>query len=138
MMTRRVLSLMVVVCATLIVGAGIHLQSKFSDKEEAEQAVVLLKNGESRVAIDKLTRLAAGGNRPARYYLGLAYAFGLGVPPDAERAAYYLRGNSPEPDPEYFESISRSYEFGSGVARDDALAAKWHELAIRERNRQRR
>lgn len=123
--------------ASLLVfgGAAFYVHNLGVQRTETEDAVVLLKNGEYKSAITKLTALANDGNRFAQYDLGMVYALGWGVAPDAEKAAKLLRGNTSEPTADFFESIARSYASGKDVKQDHMEAEKWRQLAMEERKK---
>lgn len=56
-----------------------------------------LKQEQYGTALEKLTLLAQVGDSTAQHMLGLMYAHGLGVPPDAAKAKYWLKRSTSPP-----------------------------------------
>lgn len=84
-------------------------------------------DGEAAIAagVRAYHRLARGGNAAAQTELGYLYAVGLGVPQNAEWAAYWYGQAALQGWPEATLGLAAMYAIGRGVPQDDAVAVSW-------------
>ena len=86
-----------------------------------------------RVALLVAALLGAGGpaaqDAQAAYRLGLAYRNGVGVAPDAARAASLIGAAAQGQVPAAMFTLSNMLASGEGVAKDEVEARRWLEAA---------
>jgi TPR repeat protein len=95
-----------------------------------------LKDGNYRLAIEKIKPYAESGNSLAERTIGDMYAFGLGLPYDEVQAVIWFRRaeskNKVMGQAEY--DVALDYINGRGVQKDTIKAAKWLQRAAEAGN----
>jgi TPR repeat protein len=79
--------------------------------------------------IRTLTKKAEGGDAMAQYNLGIAHAFGQGVPQDYTEAVEWYRKAAEQGVQNAQYNLGVSYLNGQGVPKDYTLAAFWFSLS---------
>ena len=123
-----------VVCITAI-GASIAyfaLEHIKHDARAVDAGVVEFKKGNYEAAIRILGPYADRGNERAEFNVGIAYALGLGVRRDRERAHAMLHRSMGPKALEMYTWLAKSFENGDGVAKDPAEAMAWYRIAADE------
>jgi uncharacterized protein len=81
--------------------------------------------------LQALQSLAARGDAPAAFKIGLLYHFGAGIAKDeAQAAAWYRKAADAGLPDAQFELAELSYRYGFGGRKDDAVALKWFRAAV--------
>ena len=97
------------------------------------------KNGDYAAALGAFRALAEDRDAQARYYLGLMYERGLGVPPDEAKAMMWFR-SAAELGSVYAQynlgQRHLNYILGRLVRQDDAQAMKWFRLAAAQEHKE--
>lgn len=79
--------LIVIVGTTVVTACSAERGGKAPQLSESmQQGIVDFKNGDYRKAVSTLEPYASAGEKPACSFVGLAYALGLGVPVDTQKA----------------------------------------------------
>ena len=78
--------------------------------------------------------LAEQGDAFAQYNVGVMYANGLGVTPDARKAAHWYREAAAQGDPDAQVNYGRVLEEGVGVELDYEEAMKWYLRSAQQGN----
>jgi TPR repeat protein len=108
-----------IVSAVVLAAAGYFgLQSMRREARAVDDGVVEFKKGNYMSAVQMLTPYADRGNMAAELNVGIAYAFGLGVSRDRERAHALFRQSLGSRAPETYLWVARSFETGDGVAKE--------------------
>ncbi|MDH3466506.1 MAG: protein kinase [Gammaproteobacteria bacterium] len=106
-----------------------------SVEQDLAIAITNFKRGDYKNAVGKLRPLAEiNGMLEAKYYVGLMYDTGKGVPrDDAEAVKWYRRAAEQGYDPAQ-NAMGVMYAQGRGVARDDRAALEWYRRAAAQCN----
>ena len=99
---------------------------------QIESGVVAFKRGDYKKAVDVLTPYANDGDKTAQLNLGLAYAMGLGVERDRDKARALLRSALGDRTAPTYAWVARSFEVGDGVAKNSDEATSWYRAAAEE------
>jgi TonB family protein len=86
-------------------------------------------SGPDEAQIRQLRLLAEGGERRAQFELGLAFAYGDGVPVDYAAAASWFRKAAEQGDGDAQNMLGAAYQDGIGVPQDAVEALKWRTIA---------
>jgi TPR repeat protein len=100
--------------------------------DSIEEAKSALDRGDYAVAVQLLRPLAEQGNASAQSKLGWLYAYGHGVPLDAEEARTWFRRAAEQRHAEAQHSLGLMYRDGQGVPQDYQEALKWFRLAAEQ------
>lgn len=94
-----------------------------------QEGVDAFHRGNHKVALEKFTPLANGGNAVAQYYLGKIYMQGLGTKPDPAKAISWTRkaANQKNADAEYFMGFLCYYGMGTPQSYTEAMS--WYRRA---------
>ena len=119
--------------ALALVAAGYFgLQATRREARAVDNGVVEFKKGNYESAVRMLTPYADHGNRAAEISVGTAYAYGLGIGRDHQRAHALLQRALGARASEMDLSIAKSFETGDGVAKDVQEAKWWYQIAADE------
>ncbi|WP_067620778.1 caspase family protein, partial [Dissulfuribacter thermophilus] len=80
-------------------------------------------------AIGQVKKEAGRGDVEAMFLLGSAYADGLGIEKDYEKAVYWFRKAAEKGEPLAMNNLGFMYENGLGVSQDYAKAFYWYQKA---------
>lgn len=95
-----------------------------------EAATAAFKSGQFADGVRLAEPLAARGNAEAETWMGLAYAFGQGVPRDRDRAKVYYLSAQGEQAHKTFYWLAEQYENGAPlVPVDHTEALAWYAAA---------
>jgi len=102
-------------------------QLAYRHEASLREGISALKSGEYKIAIRKIEPYAEAGNALAQSVMGDIYAFGLGVPYDEIKAAFWFRRfdcskGSPGKG-EY--GVAYQYWTGTPFPKDPSRAVKW-------------
>lgn len=129
---KRVTGAAVVSVVALAAGGCLGLLALVREDRAVDDGVVEFKTGNYESGVRALTPYADRGNTAAELTLGMAYAFGLGVNRDRERAHALLRASlGPEAQKTYLW-VARSFDTGDGVAKDAQEAIAWYRIAAND------
>jgi TPR repeat protein len=122
---------MIAVAGLLIAAAGAYfgLQGSKREGRAVDDGVVEFKKGNYETAVRMLTPYADKGNKAAELNVGIAYAFGLGVSRNRERAHALLRDSLGTRASDTYLWVAKSFETGDGVGRDTGEAVAWYRIA---------
>ena len=126
---RRGTVMGIVGIAVLAAGGYFGLQTIKREQRAVDDGVVEFKNGNYASAVRMLAPYAERGNKTAEFNVGVAYAFGLGVSRDRERARGLLRDSLGSRAPETYLWVAKSFETGDGVTKDAKEAMAWYRIA---------
>ncbi len=90
------------------------------------------QRGDYATALQQLRPLAEKGDDRARYFLGLMYFIGQGVPQDDAKAAEWFRRAAEQGHVRAQHNLGFMYESGRGVPQDDAQAVDWYRKAAEQ------
>ena len=76
-------------------------------------------------AYERLAPMASSGYAPAQFRIGLMHAFGVGVPKNAEQAAYWYRKAAHQGEVAALYYLAMMYAKGDGIRRDPGQALHW-------------
>jgi uncharacterized protein len=132
-MTKLRLTLLVFFVVGMAAGT-VFLWLKGIDRQgrQIDNGVVAFKRGDYKTAVDILTPYASRGNKTAQLNVGLAYAMGLGVDRDREKAQVLLRSALGDRAASTYTWVAHSFEVGEGVAKNTDEAASWYRAAAAE------
>ena len=94
-----------------------------------KDAMAAYERGDYAAALAGFRILAAQGDAPAQFNLGLMYDNGQGVPQDYTEAAKWYRRAAAQGDAPAQFNLGVMYGNGEGVPQDYAEAAKWYRRA---------
>ena len=94
-----------------------------------KEGSVALGRGDYKTAYEEFLPLAKAGNTDARYWLGVMYEIGQGVPQDYAEAAKWYRKAAVQGLAEAQNNLGVMYREGEGVPHDHVLAYMWWTLA---------
>jgi TPR repeat protein len=117
-------------------GAYFGLQRLQREGRAVDDGVVEFKKGNYESAVRMLTPYADKGNKAAELNVGLAYAFGLGVARNRERAHTLFRDSLGKKSPDTCLWVAKSFEAGDGVGKDAAEALAWYHIAAADGSRE--
>lgn len=126
---RRVAVIGVVGVVVLAAGGYFGLQTIKREQRAVDDGVVEFKKGNYASAVRMLAPYAGRGNKTAELNVGIAYAFGLGVSRDRQRAHALLRDSLGSRAPETYLWVAKSFETGDGVTKDSKEAIAWYRIA---------
>ncbi|MEM7225140.1 MAG: hypothetical protein AAF495_19335 [Pseudomonadota bacterium] len=100
------------------------------EAQKMEAATAAFKSGQFADGVRLAEPLAARGNAEAETWMGLAYAFGQGVPRDRDRAKVYYLSAQGEQAHKTFYWLAEQYENGAPlVPVDHTEALAWYAAA---------
>ena len=124
---------MLLVVLVLLVGAGSFFLIRLNrDARVVDSGVVEFKKGNYEEAVRILGPYADRGNDAAELNMGMAYAFGLGVPKDSQRARKLLKAAEPGMAAAMYLWVAQSFETGDEVKKDPDEALIWYRIAAEE------
>lgn len=94
-----------------------------------EDRLAAREAGEDATALEKNSALAAKGDAPAQFAIGLIYQTGRGVTQDDAQAAVWFQKAAQQGDVRAQTALGLLYEHGRGVPRDYLEAHKWFNIA---------
>ena len=127
---RRTLAGTAVTLALLGAATWLYDTNFSQQARELERATAAFKTGKFDVAVRLAEPHAARGNAEAETWMGLAYAFGQGVPRDRDRAqVYYLSAQGDRAYKSFFW-VAEQYDRGVGqLPPDHSEALAWYAAA---------
>jgi TPR repeat protein len=125
----RAVTIGIVALGVLGAGGYFGLQVMKRDARAVDDGVVEFKKGNYESAVRMLMPYADRGNKAAELNVGIAYAFGLGVKRDRERAHALLRNSLGARAQDMYLWVAKSFETGDGVAKDAQEAIAWYRIA---------
>jgi len=97
------------------------------------KALLLAENTTAaKLNLQELQEKAEQGDASAQTKLGGMYYFGLGIPQDNKKAAYYYKRAAKQDDADAQAMLGIMYTLGEGVEQNDKKAANYHELAAKQ------
>jgi TPR repeat protein len=126
---KRAVQIGIAGVAILAIGGYFALQAMQREARAVDDGVVEFKKGNYETAVRMLTPYADRGDKAAELNLGLAYAFGLGVKRNRERAHTFFRQSLGSRAQETYLWVAKSFESGDGVAKDAEEAIAWYRIA---------
>jgi uncharacterized protein len=127
--------LLTIALAVLVVGGGVAyftLEHIRTEAQAVDDGVVEFKKGNYEAAVRMLSPYAQRGDQRATLNVGIAYALGLGVSRDRERAHSLLRRAMGPKALEMYVWVAKSFEKGDGVGKDAQEAIAWYQIAANE------
>lgn len=113
-------------------------EAAFAERPDVRNAYLLGRSYDIGKQYDKafmyLKAAAERGYRIAQNNLGVLYLHGLGVPENAETAAYWYRLSAEQGDQVAQTNLGVLYREGTGVPQSMEIAFQWFELAARTRD----
>lgn len=94
-----------------------------------DEAVAAYKKKDFATAFSELQPLAAKGDAPAQYNLGVMHEHGQGTAPDAKEALKWYRLAADQGHFRAQFNLGLMYASGKGTAKDDKEAARWYRVA---------
>jgi len=94
-----------------------------------DTAIAAYEKGDYAAAIETFRGLAEEGDPRAQCILGLAYAYGEGVPQDHAEAGRWYWKSAEQGYAEAQYNLGVAYTFGEGVLQDYAMAVEWFRKA---------
>ena len=109
----------------------LSLQGLAQDQQTASALYESAKTG-NKVAIEKITVMATGGDASAQFLLGLMYSRGEGVPKDAATVVTWYSKAAEQGYADAQFSLGLMYARGEGVPKDAATAVTWYRKAAEQ------
>lgn len=129
-MTKRRAGILLSVLLLVAGAAAFFVMARLNrEAREVDKGVVEFKKGNYEAAVHGLAPYAERGNHTAQLNLGIAHAFGLGVPRDRERACKLIRAAVPDRAETMYVWIARSFATGDQVEKNPAEAVAWYRIA---------
>jgi TPR repeat protein len=129
-------SVVIALASGLLVLTLIALYSELdklrAESSEVDAGVAAFKDGDYQCAARMLRPFARRGDKRARLNLGLAYAYGLGVPRDRTKAAELLQDAADRKTADLYLWIAHTYETGDpkeNISADANEATAWYQIA---------
>ena len=120
-------TLILILTMTVLLGSSGACWS--NDLEKGWEAYL---NQDYATALKEWTPLAKQGDVGARYYLGLMYENGFGVPEDDKIAVKWFKLAAEQGEANAQYNLGVMYEQGQGVSQDYQTAMKWWGLAAEQ------
>ncbi len=111
----------------LITGAWVPVQA-----QTFEQSDAAYERQDYRTAFTGFKNLAEQGDTLAQSRLGVMYAYGEGVPKDAQQAVAWYRKAAEKGDADAQYNLGLMYDNGRGVPKDEQQAAAWFRKAAEQ------
>ncbi len=97
-----------------------------------EQSDAAYERKDYRTAFTGFKNLAEQGDTLAQSRLGVMYAYGEGVPKDAQQAVAWYRKAAEKGDADAQYNLGLMYDNGRGVPKDEQQAAAWYRKAAEQ------
>jgi TPR repeat protein len=126
-----------IVVVLVIMAAALYGYVDYRNRhaEELEDGVVAFKKGDYVTAVELLSPLAEAGEPVAQDLLGIAYAYGYGVPMDSRHAQQLLQAAHGSDAKDSFFHIAERFEEGDRVTKDERQAVSWYAIAAEHGHR---
>jgi TPR repeat protein len=129
---RRTTTIGIIGLVVVAAGTYFGMQALRREGRAVDDGVVEFKKGNYETAVRMLTPYADRGNKAAELNLGIAYAFGLGLHRNRDRAHALFRESLGARAPDTYLWVAKSFETGDGVGRDAEEAIAWYRIAAND------